>query len=192
MARLVLASSSQQRQNLLRQLGLDFTIYAPNIDESLLENEPIISYVERLAREKTQAVLQQYPDAVVLGADTSMAIGHNIIGKPHSKAHAFEIWTALGQAKTHQVFTGLCVADKSQILSCVVETHVEFKKMSTSDMHWYWDTGEPIGKAGAYAIQGIAGQFISRIEGSYSNIVGLPLYETMQLLKQFKGIVNLS
>ncbi|NOZ96429.1 MAG: Maf-like protein [Gammaproteobacteria bacterium] len=187
MGHLILASSSPRRQELLRQLGLDFDIVRPDIDESIQDNESVSSYVERLAREKAQVIFSQCPDAVILAADTSLGLDGKIIGKPESKAHAFEIWTALS-GRQHDVFSGICVATASDFFSEVVQTRVEFQHLTQSDMENYWATGEPVGKAGAYAIQGAAAQFIPRIEGSYSNVVGLPLYETVQLLKRVKFI----
>ncbi len=185
MANLILASSSARRRELLQQLGLDFSIYSPDIDESVLEHEAVQDYVRRLAETKAKSVLGRYPDATILAADTSVAIDAKIIGKPESKQHAFEIWSWLSGRK-HDVFTGICVANHEKIITSVVQTQVEFQKLSHNDMESYWATGEPLGKAGAYAIQGIAAQYIPRIDGSYSNVVGLPLYETVQLLKVVK------
>ena len=105
-----------------------------------------------------------------------------------SKQHAFEIWSALS-GQWHDVYSGICVASSSKILSTVVRTQVEFQRLSDAEMEKYWATGEPIGKAGAYAIQGIAAQYIPQIRGSYSNVVGLPLYETVQLLESIKASV---
>ena len=165
MANLILASSSPRRKELLQQLGLDFDIYNPDIDESVLEGELVEAYVKRLAEVKAQVVLVTHPQATIIAADTSLALDDKIIGKPENKQHAFEIWSMLSNRK-----------------------HVEFQKLSLNDMEDYWATGEPLGKAGAYAIQGIAAQYIPRIEGSYSNVVGLPLYETIQLLKAVKAL----
>lgn len=187
MAHLILASSSPRRQELLQQIGLDFTVYSPDIDESVRPDETVQAYVERLARAKAQAVLAQFPDAVVIAADTSLSVDGQIIGKPESKQHAFAIWSQLS-GRQHDVLSGVCVATSQQISSIVVTTHVEFQSLSPDDMENYWATGEPLGKAGAYAIQGIAAQYIPRIEGSYSNVVGLPLYETLQLLKAVKAL----
>ena len=187
MAHLILASSSPRRQALLQQLGLEFEVIRPDIDESALPHESVSSYVERLAREKAQVILDQFPQATVLAADTSLGLDDKIIGKPESKAHAFEIWTALS-GRWHDVFSGICVATARDFFSQVVQTRVEFQHFTQADMENYWATGEPQGKAGAYAIQGIAAQFIPRIEGSYSNVVGLPLFETVQLLKRVKAI----
>ncbi len=185
MAHLILASSSPRRRELLSQLGLTFEILSPDIDESILENETAYDYVKRLSLDKAQAVLLHQKDAIVIAADTTVAIDGKIIGKPESKQHAFEIWNALS-GREHDVLTGVCVANRHQYLQDVVCTKVEFQKLSPADMEHYWATGEPLGKAGAYAIQGIAAQYISRIDGSYSNVVGLPLYETVQLLKAVK------
>ena len=185
MAHIVLASSSPRRKELLQQLGLDFEIYSPDIDESVHENELVHHYVERLAREKAQTVLKLFPEAIVIAADTSLGLEGQIIGKPESKNHAFEIWKQLS-GRWHDVFSGLCVATQQQMLSQVVQTQVEFQRLTTQDMEDYWTTGEPVGKAGGYAIQGIASQYIPQIQGSYSNVVGLPLYEFAQLFKRVK------
>ena len=186
MARIILASSSPRRKELLEQVGLKFEIFSPDIDESVCIGESADHYVQRLAEQKAQAILAQFPDAIVIAADTSLVLDHKIIGKPESKQHAFEIWTALSD-RQHDVLSGVCVrsseCDPNTIQSMVVRTQVHFRKLSQLDMEQYWATGEPIGKAGAYAIQGYAAQFIPRIQGSYSNVVGLPLYETLQLLK---------
>lgn len=185
MAHIVLASSSPRRKELLQQLGLDFEIYSPDIDESVHENELVHHYVERLAREKAETVLKLFPEAIVIAADTSLGLDGQIIGKPESKNHAFEIWKQLS-GRWHDVFSGLCVATQQQMLSQVVQTQVEFQRLTTQDMEDYWTTGEPVGKAGGYAIQGIASQYIPQIQGSYSNVVGLPLYEFAQLFKRVK------
>ena len=186
MARIILASSSPRRKELLEQVGLKFEIFSPDIDESVCLGESADHYVKRLAEQKAQAILAQFPDAIVIAPDTSLVLDHKIIGKPESKQHAFEIWTALSD-RQHDVLSGVCVLssqfDPNTVQSMVVRTQVYFQKLSQLDMEQYWATGEPIGKAGAYAIQGYAAQFIQRIEGSYSNVVGLPLYETLQLLK---------
>ena len=186
MANIILASSSPRRQELLTQLGLDFKVHSPDVDETVYPDESVEYYVERLAREKAQAVLTLYPDAIVIAADTCLSFAGKIIGKPDSKQHAFEIWTQLS-GQWHDVYSGICVASRSEMLSDVVRTQVEFMQLSSSAMEAYWDTGEPIGKAGAYAIQGIAARFIPQIRGSYSNVVGLPLHETAQLLESVKA-----
>ena len=185
MAHLILASGSPRRKELLLQVGLDFSIHSPDIDESVLENEQIDQYVERLAVQKAQAVLGLHPESIVIAADTSLVFADQIIGKPESKQHAFDIWTLLSGQK-HEVLTGVCVANAKQLLSVVVRTEVEFQFLSSKDMEEYWATGEPIGKAGGYAIQGFAAKYVKHINGSYSNVVGLPLHETIQLLDQIQ------
>ncbi|MFC2994984.1 Maf family nucleotide pyrophosphatase [Acinetobacter sichuanensis] len=187
MANLILASSSPRRKELLQQLGLEFTIFSPDIDESVLENETIEDYVSRLAACKAQAVLMHEPHAIVLAADTSLVFNGQIIGKPESKQHAFEIWSLLSNNE-HEVLTGISVAMAGKSETQVVRTRVKLQKLSLADMEYYWATGEPLGKAGAYAIQGIAAQYVTRIEGSYTNVVGLPLHETVQLLKVVKAL----
>ncbi|WP_312057833.1 Maf-like protein [Acinetobacter courvalinii] len=186
MAHIILASSSPRRQELLTQLGLDFEIYSPDIDEAVQDGEAVEHYVERLARAKAQVVLEQFPHAIVIAADTSVSFAGKIIGKPESKQHAFEIWAILS-GQWHEVYSGLCVATSAQVLSTAVCTQVELQPLSPAEMEEYWATGEPVGKAGAYAIQGIAAQYIPQIRGSYSNVVGLPLYETAQLLERVKA-----
>ncbi len=181
MAHLILASGSPRRKELLLQVGLDFSIHSPDIDESVLEHEQIEQYVQRLAESKAKVVLALHPQSTVIAADTSLVFANQIIGKPASKQHAFEIWTLLSGQK-HEVLTGVCVANAHQLLSVVVRTEVEFQQFSLNDMEEYWATGEPLGKAGAYAIQGIAAKYVTGIKGSYSNVVGLPLHETIQLL----------
>lgn len=185
MAHLILASSSPRRRELLQQLGLQFDVFSPEVDESVLIGEGIAGYVQRLACIKADAISAQFPDAVVIAADTSVGVEGEILGKPESKQHAFEMWQAISGRK-HDVFSGVCVGTSKQKSSIVVQTQVEFQSLTLNDMEEYWATGEPVGKAGAYAIQGIAARYIPRIDGSYSNVVGLPLYETIQLLKALK------
>ena len=187
MADIILASSSPRRRELLSQLGLDFQVYSPEIDETRLPNEAVAHYVKRLACEKAAVVLEKYPNAVIIAADTSISIAEHVLGKPRDKADAFAMWHLLS-GKKHDVFSGVCVLTSQQNHSIVVQTQVEFQQLSLDDMEHYWATGEPIGKAGAYAIQGIAAQYIPSIHGSYSNVVGLPLYETAQLLKAVKAL----
>ena len=178
MAHLILASSSPRRRELLTQLGLSFDVYSPDIDESVHLGENVAHYVQRLAQDKAAAVIAKFPDALVIAADTSLGVDGQILGKPESKAHAFAMWQMISN-RQHDVFSGVCVRTKQQI---------QFQALSTQDMEDYWATGEPLGKAGGYAIQGIAARYIPKIHGSYSNVVGLPLYETVQLLTAFKAL----
>ena len=187
MAHIVLASSSPRRRELLLQLGLEFEIFSPEIDESVQTDESIKQYVERLACCKAEVVLEKFPDSIIIAADTSLGVDEKILGKPESKQHAFEMWSSISGRK-HNVFTGVCVRTKEQKLSIVVQTEVEFQCLSLQDMEKYWATGEPLGKAGGYAIQGIAAQYIPKIVGSYTNVVGLPLFETAKLLQTIKTL----
>ena len=187
MAHIILASSSPRRRELLTQLGLQFDIYSPDIDESVLDGESVDEYVERLACQKAEAVQQRYPDAIIIAADTSLGLDGSILGKPESKQHAFDMWRQIS-GRWHDVFSGVCVRTKQEVSSIVVRTQVEFQTLSPNDMDSYWATGEPQDKAGAYAIQGIAARYIPQIRGSYSNVVGLPLYETAQLLRTVKAL----
>ena len=185
MANIILASSSPRRRELLQQLGLEFSILSPDIDESIHDGESVEEYVERLACAKADTILKQHPNAVIIAADTSVAVDQTILGKPESKQHAFEMWDLLSNRK-HDVYTGVCVRTSLEKHSIVVRTQVEFQKLSPQDMEYYWATGEPVGKAGAYAIQGIAARYIPSIVGSYTNVVGLPLHETVQILQTVK------
>ncbi|MBF7684321.1 septum formation inhibitor Maf [Acinetobacter sp. B10A] len=189
MAPLILASSSPRRQELLTQIGYTFEVCVPNIDESIIEQEQAQHYVARLAYEKACVIVEKHPKRIVLAADTCLSIQQEIIGKPTSKQHAFEIWRALA-GKYHDVYTGICVMQQGEIYTSVVQTQVKLATLSEQEMQEYWDTKEPIGKAGAYAIQGIAAKYILEIKGSYSNVVGLPLYETHQLLQQTIKALN--
>lgn len=189
MARLILASNSPQRQALLKQQGLDFVVIAADIDETPFDDELVTEYVQRVARSKALFIGQQHLDAVVLAADTCIALDGQIIGKPKSKQHAFEIWQKLS-GRQHDVFSAVCIATQNHIDHVIVKTEVAFQALTEQDMETYWATGEPIGRAGAYAIQGIAARFIPKIEGSYSNVVGLPIFETMKLLNKAIKALN--
>lgn len=181
-ARFVLASASPRRKDLLAQLGLRFTVAAADIDETPFAGEIARNYVHRLAVEKARTVATRHPDAWVLAADTTVALGSHLLGKPQDAAEAREMLTRLsGQA--HEVFTGIAVAGRAQA-SQVVRTQVTFRALSPEEIAWYADTGEPLDKAGAYAIQGKGGFLVAGIDGSPSNVVGLPLAETLALLSQ--------
>ena len=182
---LYLASSSPRRRELLALLGCSFDIVRPDIEEIRQPEETAQSYVQRLSVEKALAgVAMLATDATVIGADTIVVCGETVLEKPIDLAHARQI---LGQlsGKKHQVMTAVTVANKTRHLSRVVITDVWFRPLSDDEIVRYWETGEPCDKAGAYGIQGIGGRFVSRIEGSYHAVVGLPLLETEQLLREF-------
>ncbi|MDX9874407.1 MAG: Maf family protein [Spongiibacteraceae bacterium] len=183
--RLYLASQSPRRRELLLQLGLDHELVAPAVDESLLPGESAAAYVERLARRKAlagKAALPPATPAVVIGADTCVVVDGEILGKPDDATAAAAMLRRLA-GRTHQVLTGVAVAQGETLLARVSVTDVMMIALSEADIAAYCATGEPLDKAGAYGIQGRAAAFISRIEGSYSGVVGLPLCETAELLK---------
>ena len=191
--KLLLASKSPRRKSLLAQLGYQFTQSNSDIDESTRLNESPSDYVIRLAIAKAQYAFDQLPEnnkhnTLVLGSDTSVVIQGNILGKPRDEAHCLQMLTLLSDAK-HEVLTSIAVVSHNSVHSELVTTHVLFKALSIDEIKQYWLSGEPQDKAGAYGIQGIGGQFIKSIEGSYSAVVGLPLYETAKLLLEC-GLAN--
>lgn len=185
MKKLILASQSPRRQELLTQLGYQFSCLPADIDESVLADESPSQYVERLASQKAQYIAKNQPDTtLVLGSDTCVVFQNEILGKPENLAQCVAHLSLL-EGQMHQVLTAVAVVKGELSKSVVVSTEVEFKPLSLQEMHNYWHTGEPQDKAGSYGIQGIGGQFVKQINGSYSSVVGLPLYETAQLLASF-------
>ena len=185
--KLVLASQSPRREALLSQLGYQFICQPADIDESVFDDEPALNYVVRMAIEKAQVIAQATKpslNCLILGADTCVVNNGEILAKPIDLADCITILKTLS-AKKHQVLTAIAVTDGKSISHEVIITDVYFKTLTTDEITAYWHTGEPQDKAGAYGIQGIGGQFVRRMEGSYSAVVGLPLYETSQLLAKF-------
>jgi septum formation protein len=181
---LVLASQSPRRAELLRQLQVDFSTLPTDIDESIHPNEKPIDYVQRLSQQKALAGRSlSPPEAVVLGSDTSVVIDDTILGKPQDEQDCKRMLKRLSN-RQHQVITAVSLINLNQTLTRVVITLVTFKKLSDKEIDWYWRTGEPKDKAGSYGIQGLGGQFVTNIKGSYSAVVGLPLYETSVLLQE--------
>ena len=178
---LILASSSPRRAELLRAAGIVFTVRAADIDETIGPNEPPRDYVARLSREKARAVVRG--DELALGADTTVVINGEIIGKPADAEEAGRMLRALS-GQWHEVLTGVTLARADRIVSAVSSTRVKFAELSDAEIKLYVSTGEPMDKAGAYAIQGRASLFVERIEGSYSNVVGLPVQLTYQLARR--------
>lgn len=188
MAELLLASGSPRRKELLEQIGVPHQNASMDIDESVLAGEGANSYVERLAREKAKAGLIRFSDKVILAADTTVVLSSQILGKPQDKKDAHRILKSLS-GENHEVLTGIALAKYvgSELLieSRVVETKVSFLELSDDQIALYIDTGEPMDKAGAYGIQGKGALLVKNIKGSYSNVVGLPLAETGELLQRF-------
>ena len=177
---LVLASASPRRRALLEQLGIPLRIDPAHLDENVRPGEPAEQYVLRLAREKAEAVQARHPTAMVLAADTSVVLDGAVLGKPATTDEAMEMLRKLS-GRTHQVMTAVAVAGAGDRL---VTAAVTFAPADEAALRWYVSTGEPMDKAGAYAVQGIGGFLVDRIEGSHSAVVGLPLVETLALLSE--------
>jgi septum formation protein len=185
--RLYLASASPRRRELLSQIGLAHLVLPQQIDESLRVGEQPDRYVLRLAAAKAGAGWQDQRRELtlpVLAADTSVVCNGQILGKPATLAEARTMLQLLS-GRTHQVLTGIAVGFGEELQTKVVSTDVSFRALSAAEIDAYWHSGEPRDKAGAYGIQGKAALFVERIAGSYSNVVGLPLFETVQLLAGF-------
>jgi len=182
---LVLASASPRRQVLLQQAGIVFRKQVAEIDETPLDNEAAEDYVMRLALEKARAVRQHSATGglPVLGADTAVVVDGRLLGKPESLAHAREMLQLLS-GREHQVMTAVALVGDREAVQ-LSTSRVWFRPLSENEIDEYWRTGEPQDKAGAYAIQGVGAIFVERLEGSYTGVMGLPLYETYQLLQDF-------
>lgn len=177
---IVLASASPRRSELLRAAEIPFVVRVPNVDETLWPGESPHSYVARLSGTKALAVAQ--PGEIVLGADTTVVVGDEIAGKPVDIEDAKRMLRLLS-GNWHEVLTGVSLARNGEVKTEVAVTRVKFVAMTKTEIEWYATTGEPDDKAGAYAIQGLASRFIERLEGSYSNVVGLPLETVYRLLR---------
>lgn len=181
---LILASASPRRKELLSQLGYAFTVLATHVEERREPHESAHDYVARLSMDKAKAALVLEPDAVVVGSDTVVVCEQQVLEKPHDLEHARQMLQMLS-GREHQVMTAVTVISQDKHETVVVSTSVWFKPLSENEIEQYWHTGEPCDKAGSYGIQGIGGRFVTRIEGSYHAVVGLPLFETDQLLQKF-------
>ena len=189
-----LASQSPRRRQLLTQIGIQYELLlaGPEEDSEALEtvmpSELPLTYVKRVTQLKLDAAVSRMkqrglPNAPILCADTTVALGRHILGKPEDAKDALRMLKMLS-GQTHRVLTAVAVASKRKRAICVSVSQVTFAPMKLSEMKFYVASGEPMGKAGAYGIQGLAATYISEIKGSYSSIMGLPLFETAQLLKQ--------
>jgi septum formation protein len=188
-SRLILASKSPRRNELLEQAGLTFSVIPSDFDESTVALSNPESYVITLAESKALDISLKYPDAWVIGADTIVLIDRLILGKPASRKEAYDMLQRLS-GKTHQVLTGYCICckNKNRFFSETVKTDVRFKKLNTAEINWYIQTGEPFDKAGGYAIQGLGTFLVRSINGSYTNVVGLPVCEVIEYLTKEKVI----
>ena len=181
---LILASGSPRRRELLKEIGLDFEIYKPDVDETKLENESGENLCLRLSKLKAESGAKKYPDSIVIAADTIVEIDGKILGKPHDREDAFKMLKTL-QGREHKVITGLSIAKKEKIISKAEHTLVKFSSLTDDEIREYISTGECDDKAGAYAIQGRGATLIERINGDYFNVVGLPLCLLRKMLRNF-------
>ena len=181
--KIVLASKSPRRKELLEQIGLDITICPSNIDEKKVSIQDPEKYVKKLACLKALDVSQLYPDSWIIGADTIVVIQDQIIGKPHSKAEAVKILNQLNNCE-HFVYSAFCICNQNKALQTIksVKTKVYFKNLTANEINWYTNTQEPYDKAGGYGIQGIGSFIVKKISGSYTNVVGLPVCEIVEVL----------
>jgi septum formation protein len=181
---LILASSSPRRAELLRAAGIPFEVVPASVDESVLKLEPPGEHVRRLAREKADQAFASHPTAVVLAADTIVLIGGETLGKPRDAKDAVRMLRHLS-GREHEVLTGVAIVAKRGTVVEVARTRVWINPLSEIEIAEYVATGEPLDKAGAYGIQGLGSRFIDRIQGSYSNVVGLPVALVYRLLKGY-------
>jgi septum formation protein len=188
-SRLILASKSPRRYELLKQVGLDFEVVPSRVIEDFVGTETPQDHVIRLAETKVQDVAYRYPDRWVIAADTIVYIDGSILGKPKNQEEAKGMLDRLN-GQEHWVMTGfsVCHLEKGKSDKEAVQTSVKVKALTSAEMDWYVRTGEPFDKAGGYAIQGIGSFMIESIRGSYSNVVGLPLCELLQMLNRLGAI----
>jgi len=186
-----LASRSPRRQELLRQVGVRFEVLPAAVAERREPAQAPADYAVAMALAKARAALASAPGTLpVLGADTDVVIGDEILGKPANRDEAIAMLSRLA-GRTHEVFSSVAVVLDGRAETALSVTRVSFGAITPQQAGAYWDTGEPADKAGAYAIQGCGAQFVREIHGSYSGVVGLPLYETVQLLERF-GVTTLA
>jgi septum formation protein len=193
-APLILASASPRRAELLRTAGIAFDVRHADVDETVHHGEDPRTYVRRVAEAKATVVLGRAErGSAVLAADTVVVVDNRILGKPRDTADARAMLTSLS-GKCHLVVTGVCLANSDggqpTLRTSVVQTTVEFSRLKEEEIDWYVASGEPMDKAGAYAIQGLASRFITRIDGSYSNVVGLPVALVYALCREAGILVS--
>ena len=178
---IVLASASPRRRQLLEAAGYPCDVHPMDVDETRLSGEPAEEYVMRVARLKAEAAAARFPDRVVLAADTAVVAGEDVFGKPADAADAARMLRALAGGP-HRVLTGVAVRAPGRVHAYVETTTVWFAPLSEAEIAWYVASGEPSDKAGAYAVQGLASRFVTRIDGSYTNVVGLPVASVARVL----------
>ena len=183
--RIYLASASPRRRQLLEQLGMRFEVLVAKVDESPRPHEPPIDYVERLARAKAETALGRLGQSavLVLAADTAVALDGAILGKPRDREDGLSMLARLS-GRSHHVLSAVALARRGKLEVAVSESRVGFRAITSREAEAYWETGEPCDKAGGYGIQGQGAVFVERLEGSYSGVMGLPLFETAELLRR--------
>ena len=188
-SRLILASQSPRRYELLKQVGFDFKVVPSRVTEDYVQTESPQEHVLRLAKAKVRDVAGEYPDCWVIAADTIVYINGSILGKPKDRQEAVDMLRRLS-GQEHWVLTGfsVCHLKKKKGDQEAVQTAVKVKGLSPGEIEWYVQTGEPFDKAGGYAIQGIGSFMIESIRGSYTNVVGLPLCELIQMLSRLEAV----
>lgn len=187
MLELILASASPRRQSLLESLGFECTVLPQDIDENPLPEEKPEQLVRRLALTKAKSALAKLSDSdhrLVLGSDTIVVCDNRILGKPANRDDTFDMLRLLS-GRSHEVLTAVALMNHSKRVEAMSTTQVSFAELSDVEIAAYWQSGEPQGKAGAYAIQGLGAMFVNDIQGSYSGVVGLPVFETVSLFKHF-------
>lgn len=184
---LILASASPRRQELLRSAGISFTIDPADIDETPLTNESPRACAQRLAREKALTVQKRHPEDFVLGADTIVVVDELILGKPRDEEDAVRMLRLLS-GRRHAVITGVCLLGPAGEAASLEMTLVSMSKISDDEIRAYVASGEPMDKAGAYGIQGMASRWIQRIEGDYRNVVGLPVARVYSMLREIRAL----
>lgn len=186
MPRIILASASPRRKQYLSYLGLPFEVVVPDVDESTVEGESPEQLVRRLSKLKAQAVLQRLSDddCIIIAADTVVAFEGHVLGKPKDEEDAFNMIKML-QGKVHEVFTGCTITSGNKTSNFAVSTRVTFANLDDELIRTYVKSGESMDKAGSYALQGIAAALIKKVEGSVSTVVGLPICEVRECLKEF-------
>ena len=186
MSNIILASSSPRRKDLLSKLNIDFQTVPAQCEEKMEPGEEPLRMARRLSKEKAGSLVSRYPRHIIMGADTFVTLGKEVLGKPHTKKKAKEMLDSIS-GRTLRVITGFTIWDseRDKVTSKTVQTKVIFKKLTSSEIKKYIATGEPLDKAGAFAIQGMGGVFIKRLQGSHTNVVGLPLYEVAEELKKY-------
>lgn len=181
--RVILASQSPRRRELLTQIGIVHEVRPADIDESVWPGEDPVTHSERLARDKAHTLALLHPEAVVIGSDTIVVIDGAILGKPAHREHAIAMLEQLA-GREHTVYTSVAVAHEGRTLSAVEAVQVQFRALTRGQIEAYVDTGEPMDKAGAYGIQGFGATLVQRIEGDYFAVMGLPLGRLVELIRE--------